>query len=260
MTFSRRIFAGWMLVFLASAAGFSASVGAKTVVLKDNRRIQGKVIEKGDTVTVLSSGRLFQFPKSQVAAIGGDEKAQAKPKEKTVITKEYKDPRIEIKTSKGAIVVELFEKQAPNTVANIISLAEKGFYHGLKFHRIIPGFMAQGGCPYSRDGAHGVPGTGGPGYKIADETRPDLKFDKPYLMAMANAGPNTNGSQFFITFKPTPWLNGHHTIFGKVVSGFDVLKKIEAAGTPSGKPKEAISFDIVVLQQNDHPYTVKKLP
>jgi len=196
-----------------------------------------------------------------VAALGGEQSAEQKPKqEKTVITETYQNPQILIKTSKGDILVELFEKEAPNTVANIITLAENGFYRDLKFHRIIPGFMAQGGCPYSRDGARGAPGTGGPGYCIADETDSGLKFDKPFLMAMANAGPDTNGSQFFITFAPTPWLDGRHTIFGKVIEGFDVLKKIEAAGSRSGRPTESITFNIVVVRKNNHPYTVQKLP
>jgi len=139
-------------------------------------------------------------------------------------------------TSLGKIVCELFEKDAPVTVANFVGLAEgtkefvnprtskkeKGhFYDGLIFHRVIPNFMIQGGDPTGT-------GMGGPGYKFGDEIAPALKFDKPGLLAMANAGPGTNGSQFFITQAPTPWLTGHHTIFGQVVEGMDVVNKITA--------------------------------
>lgn len=239
--------------------GLAMSLSAETVKLKDGRALRGSVVRKGETVTVTSGTRLFQFAKGQVADITKDPvKAPApaaKDKEKTV-----KDPIVKIKTSKGDITLELFEDQAPNTVANMIELAEKGFYKGLAFHRVIPGFMAQGGCPYSRKGAGGTPGTGGPGYRFADEFRSDLTFDKAGLLAMANSGPGTNGSQFFITLKPTPWLNGHHTIFGKVTDGMDVLRQIEALGSRSGKTSERIEFDIEVVAKRDHAYAVKKLP
>ena len=117
-------------------------------------------------------------------------------------------------TSKGAIHVRLFADQAPVTVANFVNLAQRGFYDGLNFHRVIGDFMIQGGCP------HGT-GTGGPGYKFEDECCADLKHDAPGKLSMANAGPGTNGSQFFITHVPTPWLDGKHTIFGEVVSAED---------------------------------------
>jgi len=237
--------------------GLAVFVAAETVKLKDGRTLRGSVVRKGQTVTVTSGTRLFQFAKGQVTDITKDPvKAPASAgKEKTV-----KDPIVKIKTSKGDITVELFEDKAPNTVANMIELAEKGFYKGLAFHRVIPGFMAQGGCPHSRKGAVGTPGRGGPGYRFADEFGSGLTFDKAGILAMANSGPGTNGSQFFITFKPTPWLNGHHTIFGKVTEGMDVLRKIEALGSRSGKPSERVEFDIEVVSKRDHAYTVKKLP
>ena len=122
---------------------------------------------------------------------------------------------------------------APMHVTSTIFLTNKGFYDGTIFHRVIPGFMAQGGCPLGT-------GTGGPGYAYAGETNPNVKHDRPYLLSMANAGPNTDGSQFFITFKETPWLDGKHTIFGEVVAGQDTVKKLEAAGTPQGKPTEEL--------------------
>jgi peptidyl-prolyl cis-trans isomerase B (cyclophilin B) len=119
-----------------------------------------------------------------------------------------------IKTNKGDITLTLFEDRAPTTVANFVNLATKGFYNGLKFHRVIENFMIQGGCPRGT-------GTGGPGYKFEDEFVPELKHNKPGILSMANAGPNTNGSQFFITHVPTPWLDGKHTVFGQVDTAQD---------------------------------------
>jgi cyclophilin family peptidyl-prolyl cis-trans isomerase len=122
-------------------------------------------------------------------------------------------------TERGDIVVELFAAKAPNTVNNFCFLAREGFYDNTTFHRVIPDFMAQGGDPTGT-------GTGGPGYRFADEFHPDLKHDGPGILSMANAGPNTNGSQFFLTFEPTPWLDGRHAVFGRVTEGLDVLKAI----------------------------------
>ncbi len=136
-------------------------------------------------------------------------------------------------TNKGMIRIKLMPKVAPMHVTSTIFLTRRGFYDGLTFHRVIPGFMAQGGCPLGT-------GTGGPGYKYDGEFDPDVKHDKPYLLSMANAGPGTDGSQFFLTFKATPWLDGKHTIFGEIVEGQDVMKKVEAAGSPNGTPKEKL--------------------
>jgi cyclophilin family peptidyl-prolyl cis-trans isomerase len=123
------------------------------------------------------------------------------------------------RTAKGDIEVQLFADKAPKTVNNFVFLARQGFYDNTTFHRVIADFMAQGGDPTGT-------GRGGPGYQFADEFDPSLKFDKPGLLAMANAGPGTNGSQFFITLAPTSWLDNKHTIFGQVVKGMDVLKTI----------------------------------
>ena len=126
-----------------------------------------------------------------------------------------------IETSKGAIELELFDEQAPETVGNFVKLANDGFYDGLSFHRVIPDFMVQTGCPKGT-------GTGGPGYQFADEESAlQLKHDAPGTLSMANAGPDTNGSQFFITHGPTPWLDGKHAVFGKVIQGQDVVDAIE---------------------------------
>ncbi len=127
-----------------------------------------------------------------------------------------------IHTSKGDIKLRLFAGKAPLTVANFANLAKRGYYDGLNFHRVIPDFMIQGGCP------HGT-GTGGPGYRFEDECTPELSHDAPGKLSMANAGPGTNGSQFFITHVETPWLDGRHTVFGEVLDADDqaVVNAIE---------------------------------
>lgn len=119
-----------------------------------------------------------------------------------------------IKTNKGDINLKLFPDKAPLTVLNFVNLSKRGFYNNLIFHRVIPNFMIQGGCPLGT-------GTGGPGYQFKDEFSPELKHNKPGILSMANAGPNTNGSQFFITHVPTPYLNNKHTVFGEVVDSKD---------------------------------------
>lgn len=119
-----------------------------------------------------------------------------------------------IKTSKGDIRISLYDEKTPVTVGNFVNLANRGFYNGLKFHRVIDNFMIQGGCPIGT-------GTGGPGYRFEDECTPELPHDKPGILSMANAGPGTNGSQFFITHVPTAWLNGKHTVFGSVAGEED---------------------------------------
>jgi cyclophilin family peptidyl-prolyl cis-trans isomerase len=124
-----------------------------------------------------------------------------------------------IKTAKGEIVVDLFAGQAPMTVENFVNLARSGFYNGTTFHRVIPGFMAQGGDPTGT-------GRGGPGYQFSDEFHPELRHSGPGVLSMANAGPNTNGSQFFITYAATPHLDDKHSVFGQVTGGIDVLRSI----------------------------------
>jgi peptidyl-prolyl cis-trans isomerase B (cyclophilin B) len=124
-----------------------------------------------------------------------------------------------IETDRGTIKLKLHADKTPKTVANFEKLVEQGFYNGLKFHRVIENFMVQTGCPQGT-------GTGGPGYKFADEFHPELKHDGPGVLSMANAGPNTNGSQFFITHVETSWLNGKHSVFGRVIEGQDVVNAI----------------------------------
>ena len=129
-----------------------------------------------------------------------------------------------IETSRGTIRLELFADKTPNTVANFEKLAGDGYYDGLKFHRVIPDFMVQTGCPQGT-------GTGGPGYTFDDEFHADLRHDVPGVLSMANAGPGTNGSQFFLTPVPTPWLDGKHSVFGKVLEGQDVVDAIQQGDT-----------------------------
>ena len=147
--------------------------------------------------------------------------------------------KIKFTTNKGVFVAEMFEDKAPLTTKNFIELVEKGFYDGIIFHRVIDGFMIQGGDPTGT-------GMGGPGYKIKDEFGEGLKHDDEGILSMANAGPNTGGSQFFITLAPTPWLNGHHAIFGKVVEGMDVLRLIGVVPTDfRDRPREAVTMEKV---------------
>lgn len=162
-------------------------------------------------------------------------------------------PRVVLKTTAGDITVELFENEAPNTVANFISLVEAGTYDGLDFHRVLPGFMAQGGDPKGD-------GTGGPGYAIACEVvEPNHRNHFQGSLSMAHAGRDTGGSQFFITFAPTPHLNGQHTVFGRVIEGMDVLPNIvRREPGPGAKPATKIT-DAEVVRKRDHDYTVKKI-
>ena len=163
-----------------------------------------------------------------------------------------------LRTTEGTVTIRLFPDQAPKTVRNFVELAEGGrewtdprtgsvtkdkLYDGTIFHRVIAGFMIQGGDPLGT-------GTGGPGYKFADEIHPDLTFDRPYLLAMANAGPGTNGSQVFITVGPTPWLTGKHTIFGQVTEGADVVDKISRVQTrPGDRPVNDVVLQSVTIQR-----------
>ncbi len=127
--------------------------------------------------------------------------------------------KVKIETTLGDIQLELFAKEAPRTVKNFVTLAQKGFYDGIIFHRVIPGFMIQTGDPTGT-------GMGGPGYQFEDEFNPKLRHDNAGTVSMANAGPNTNGSQFFITDAATPWLDGRHSVFGRVISGLDIVHQI----------------------------------
>jgi len=181
---------------------------------------------------------------------------QAQNKEnETLINKPEKDVMSEVedsmlvavmKTNMGTVEIELFEKQTPKTVENFSGLAKKGYYNGVIFHRVIPNFMIQGGDPTGT-------GRGGEslwGKKFNDEFVPALKHSEPGMLSMANAGPNTNGSQFFITVIPTPWLDGKHTIFGKVINGMDVVYAISKVQTGAmDKPVKDVIIEEVNLEK-----------
>ena len=147
----------------------------------------------------------------------------------------------QFKTSKGDFKLELFEDKAPITTGNFIKLAEDGYYNGLIFHRVIDGFMIQGGCPQGS-------GRGGPGYTIQDEFHPELKHSGPGILSMANAGPNTGGSQFFITLVETAWLDGRHAVFGQVVEGMEVVSTIGSVPTGAqDRPREDIVIETLTI-------------
>ncbi|MDR2170718.1 MAG: peptidylprolyl isomerase [Planctomycetaceae bacterium] len=194
--------------------------------------------------------RNFVAWSENIASMKADwEKEQEIRKIETEANKDPKTklPRVELNTSKGKIVIELFENEAPNTVANFISLVEKKYYNGTKFHRVLPGFMAQGGD-----------NNGGPGYRIDDECKkPETRKHFRGSLSMANAGPNTNGSQFFLTFVKTEHLDGRHTVFGRVVEGIETLADIQRVDpddtdTPVGSIDEII--EAKVLNKRDHAY------
>jgi cyclophilin family peptidyl-prolyl cis-trans isomerase len=166
---------------------------------------------------------------------------ESTPKQTTTTAKKNSIAKFE--TSKGDFTIELFEDKAPNTTKNFIDLVNKKFYDGLIFHRVIDGFMIQGGDPKGN-------GTGGPGYTIKDEFSPDLKHDSAGIISMANAGPNTGGSQFFITLAPTPWLDNKHAVFGKVTTGLEVVKAIGKVKTgPNDKPAEDVVIKKITIEQ-----------
>jgi peptidyl-prolyl cis-trans isomerase B (cyclophilin B) len=178
---------------------------------------------------------------AMVVAAGCDRTAAPANQQKEKTVAEPK-PQVTIETNRGRIVLELAEDDAPNTVANFVNLAEKGFYNGVAFHRVLANFMIQGGDPTGT-------GRGGPGYVIADEFSPNLKHVRG-VISMANAGPNTGGSQFFITHVPCPHLDGKHAVFGRVVDGMDVVDSIR-----QGDRIEKVTVD----RKRSHPYEPKIL-
>lgn len=150
--------------------------------------------------------------------------------------------RARMETDKGTMVLDLFADKVPTTVNNFVFLARQGFYDGTTFHRVIKDFMAQGGDPTGT-------GTGGPGYRFKDEFHPSLRHDKPGRLSMANAGPNTNGSQFFITHVPTPWLDQKHSIFGQVIEGMDTLMSIPVRD-PAQRSSPAVKILKLTIEES----------
>ena len=196
--------------------------------------------------------RVFMVLLGGVLAVSVTAALSGQAKEKKLMPGIY----AHFQTTEGNFSLKLFERQAPKTVANFMGLAEgtiepitgkpgksKPYYDGLTFHRIMDGFMIQGGDPTGT-------GTGGPGYRFADEIDPKLRFTKAGILAMANVGPNTNGSQFFITLAPTEWLNGKHTIFGEIIEGMDVVSKIGKVKTgQNNKPLTPVIMKKVTIER-----------
>jgi cyclophilin family peptidyl-prolyl cis-trans isomerase len=216
----------------------------------------GQADKDGYYQSASKDDKLAQMGQFYLQDVGNYKEAWAK--EKAIRDTEAKAddlPRVALKTNKGEIVIELFENQAPNAVANFISLVKKGFYNGLAFHRVLPGFMAQGGDPKGD-------GTGGPGYTIACEcARPDHRLHFRGTLSMAHRGRDTGGSQFFLTFVPTPHLDGKHTAFGRVVEGMDVLAKLQRRdpGDPEAPRPDKI-IEAKVLRKRAHEYVPQKMP
>jgi cyclophilin family peptidyl-prolyl cis-trans isomerase len=190
-----------------------------------------------------SNDKALQMIDEQIAKVD-----KSKPDWKTNLPKPTpatfesgKDYFARMETNKGTILIKFMPKVAPMHVTNFIYLSRLGFYDGLSFHRVITNFMAQGGDPLGN-------GTGGPGYQFAGEFDPAVKHSQGGRLSMANAGPGTDGSQFFLTFVATPWLDGKHSIFGEVTEGMDVLKKLEAAGSASGKTSEPLKMVKVTIE------------
>jgi len=205
------------------------------------------VAKKQDTLSTLGGSYLEIVPQYK----------EIWEKEKEIRAAEEKAddlPEVLLKTNKGDVKLLLLENEAPNSVANFISLVEQGYYDGLTFHRVLPGFMAQGGCP---DGT----GAGGPGYDVPCECyRPDYRRHFRGSLSMAHAGRDTGGSQFFLTFLPTNHLNGRHTVFGRVIDGFDVLWKLQRRDpTAPNAPNPDRIIEAKVLRKRDHPYVPKKV-
>lgn len=193
-------------------------------------------------------------PKQRLSAAGEQSRAVRAGQPKQIVKPGKKAPaeqvksikeegivKVKIETTKGVIEAELYEKEAPKTVANFVKLVNQGFYNGIMFHRVIPGFMIQTGDPTGT-------GMGGPGYKFADEFSPNLKHSYAGVLSMANSGPNTNGSQFFITEAATPWLDGKHSVFGRVTQGLAVVHAIaNVPRTSDDRPLERLEMKKVTL-------------
>src|SRR3990172_4437246 len=196
------------------------------------------IVSVGTTVYLVSASRLVAN-EQEVAAVWTSVGASEATSEKIIGNQEKKSmDEVLLKTNFGMIELSLYRDKAPNTVDNFLKLTKSGFYDGTRFHRVIKGFMIQGGDPNSKDDDWSNDGIGGPGYVFKDEINSNKIIRG--VLAMANAGPNTNGSQFFIvTAESAPWLDGKHTIFGKVIGGIDVVDKIENSATDKTK--------------NDHP-------
>jgi len=202
--------------------------------------------KKAEAASAVAKDPAVMAIDAQIAAAKVDKKAAGwktrLPMFKVVKFDPAKQYFARVATTEGAILIKFMPDIAPQHVTNFMYLARLGYYDGIVFHRVIPKFMAQGGCPLGS-------GTGGPGYGFGGEFSPKQRHNRPGLLSMANTGqPNSDGSQFFLTFVATPWLDDKHTIFGEVVEGMDVLKKLEAAGSQSGQTSKRMAMEQVTLE------------
>ena len=224
-----------VLMLMLSLAVAGAAVAADTPT---------KTTKAAKTTAAASKDKAIMQIEKQIADNKVD---KSKPNWRTTLPKPAvitfetgKSYFVDMKTNKGTITIKLLPDVAPMHVTSFMYLTQLGYYDGLSFHRVIQGFMAQGGCPLGT-------GTGGPGYEFEGEFKPNVKHDKPGLLSMANAGPGTDGSQFFLTFVATPWLDGKHTIFGEITDGMDALKALEAAGSRQGATSEPLKMEKVSI-------------
>jgi cyclophilin family peptidyl-prolyl cis-trans isomerase len=224
----------WMVVLSWILAAAMVAGAAATEAATDAPKKEGGKVTTGDTDAALAAADKFiGEQKIDKSAAGWKTKLPKPPQLSFTAGKGY---FWNLETNKGKIQIKLLPDVAPMHVSSTIYLTRLGLYDGTTFHRVITGFMAQGGDPVGN-------GTGGPGYKYDGEFSPNAKHSKAGIVSMANAGPGTDGSQFFITFTATPHLDGKHTVFGEVVDGQDVVKKLEAAGSATGATKEKLTID-----------------
>jgi len=214
---------GILSIFLLSGCGPTVPQSTSGLQLSDTK-VSSEGYTLDETGTVLGEQNNGSTNVSQELA---DQKGSMKTEKTLADFEKIAAKTVTLKTTKGDITFEIYTDKVPLTAQNFLNLAKDGFYDGIVFHRVIPDFMAQVGDPLTKEaGQESMWGTGGPGYVIKDEFDPTLKHDGPGIVSMANAGPNTGGSQFFITHEATPWLDGKHAVFGKVTSGMEVVMAI----------------------------------
>jgi cyclophilin family peptidyl-prolyl cis-trans isomerase len=226
----KRLWTVCVLLMLALPAIAAAEDGAKTAA-------EGKPTKASPAKTQMVKDKAMEAIAAQTSKVDTSKPnwRLSVPKPTKVAFDTANDYFLRMSTTKGDVVIRFMPDVAPMHVTSFIYLTQLGFYDGLSFHRVISNFMAQGGDPVGN-------GTGGPGYQYEGEFAASAKHNRPGILSMANAGPGTDGSQFFLTFKETPWLDGKHTVFGEVAEGMDVVKKLEAAGSQSGRTSEPLKI------------------
>ena len=247
----RRSYVLLLLVLAALLVPSANWLFADTIFTKDGRSLKGEVIRRNGLVTIISPSGLFQFPEADVSD-------KPFPKEAKKVAEPL--PIVQIETNHGTMKLELYEDETPNTVANFVHIVEQGMYDGTLFHRVIPGFVIQGGDPKTKQNNPSVWGTGGPGWRIKCELGPHRH--ERGVLSMAHAGKDTGGSQFFIVLDRanTAHLDGKHTVFGRVIEGLDVVDKIASIKRgPGDRPEvECKMVKVTVLQKRGHEYVPVK--